>query len=57
MKVYAFHRDTHFYVLELKDDADACRNADCNPGTTKVTAEPEGRTVWLHGLWIGATKH
>jgi hypothetical protein len=49
VRLYAFHRQGMFYPIQLKDDLDACRNAECNPGTIKVTEEPSGRVVWLHG--------
>ena len=56
MKLYAFYRAEGWYPLELVDDADACANAECNQGTIRVTAEPEGRTVWLRGAWLGKAK-
>jgi hypothetical protein len=34
-----------FYPVGLKDDADAVRNAEHNPGTVKVE-DVEGRIVW-----------
>ncbi len=43
--IYVFHRAEGFYVLELKDDVDAIRNAECNPGTLKVTTK-SGDPVW-----------
>ncbi|GJD69452.1 hypothetical protein [Methylobacterium gnaphalii] len=44
-KVYLFFRTGHFYPLELCDDAEAAKNAECNPGTTKVETV-SGRRVW-----------
>lgn len=34
-----------FYPIELKDDADARANAECNPGTTRVET-PDGKIIW-----------
>lgn len=45
MKTYLFHRAEGFYPLVLADDADAKANAECNPGTLKVTTLDE-RVVW-----------
>lgn len=45
-RVYAFHRAEGFYPIVLRDDADARKNAESNPGTLRVTAEPSGREVW-----------
>jgi hypothetical protein len=46
-----FRRDPNrgflFYPIELKDDAEAVRNAECNPGTVKVE-DIQGRIVWKH---------
>lgn len=42
---YIFFRDTGWYPLELKDDADAIRNAEINPGTLRVE-NIHGRAVW-----------
>lgn len=44
-EIYVFERAEGWYPLELKDDADACKNAECNPGTLKVTTK-SGRPVW-----------
>ena len=42
--LYTFVREDFFYSLPLDDDGEAIRNAECNPGTTKVM---EGnRVVW-----------
>lgn len=43
---YTFHRVEGFYPLELRDDADARRNAKCNPGTLKVVRWPGEIVVW-----------
>lgn len=45
LKTYIFHRGDMWYPIELKDDADAIRNAKHNEGTTKVT-DKNGRIVW-----------
>lgn len=42
---YLFFRDKHFYTINMKDDADAVTNAECNPGTTRVE-DINGRIVW-----------
>lgn len=44
-KVYMFHRADMWYPIELHDDADAIKNAECNPGTTKVE-NWKGEIVW-----------
>lgn len=44
--LYIFHRDKGFYPLELADDAEAIKNAQCNPGTVKVTDGITNRVVW-----------
>lgn len=44
-ETYAFQRAEGWYLLELKDDNDARRNAEINPGTLKVTTKI-GRQVW-----------
>jgi hypothetical protein len=44
-EIYVFERAEGWYPLELKDDADARRNAELNPGTLKVTTK-RGRPVW-----------
>lgn len=45
MEVYIFIREGGFYPLALKDDVDARRNAECNPGTIRVE-DTVGRVVW-----------
>lgn len=45
MNGYVFRREEGFYVVLLKDDADAVANAQCNPGTLRVE-DLEGRQVW-----------
>jgi hypothetical protein len=42
---YVFVREEGFYIIELRDDADAVENALCNPGTLRVE-NVYGRTVW-----------
>ena len=42
---YIFFRKGMWYPLEMKNDADACANAECNPGTTRVE-DIKGRVVW-----------
>jgi hypothetical protein len=44
-EIYVFERAEGWYPLELKDDADARKNAELNPGTLKVTTR-SGRPVW-----------
>lgn len=45
---YLFQRASGFYLMHLKDDADAIENARCNPGTLAVKdAESiQERIVW-----------
>lgn len=43
---YAFHRDSGFYVITLRDDHQAIENARCNPGTLKVVNMLTEKTVW-----------
>ena len=43
---YLFVRDEGFYPLELKDDADAIANAECNKGTRKVIRAIDETVVW-----------
>ena len=43
--LYTFIRSDGFYFLDLKDDAEAAANAECNPGTLKVKTS-DGRLVW-----------
>jgi hypothetical protein len=47
MNIYIFHRADLFYPIELKNDDDARRNAECNPGTTKVENAITNEVVWL----------
>jgi hypothetical protein len=42
---YVFFRKGMFYPIEMKDDADAKVNAECNPGTIRVE-DINGRVVW-----------
>ena len=42
---YLFFRADGFYPIELKDDADAIANAECNNGTLQVQ-DINGRIVW-----------
>lgn len=45
-RVYLFFRgEGFFYPIELADDDDARRNAEHNPGTTRVE-DVRGRVVW-----------
>lgn len=43
--IYIFFRDKMFYPLTLKDDEDARRNAEFNPGTTRVE-DIDGNVIW-----------
>ena len=43
--LYLFFRAEGFYPIELRDDADARANAECNPGTLKVETAI-GEVVW-----------
>lgn len=43
--IYIFHRAEGFYPLSLGSDAEAVANAECNPGTIKVT-DSDNRTVF-----------
>lgn len=45
MEVYIFIRKEGFYPVELRDDDDAKRNAEINPGTLRVE-DLNGRVVW-----------
>jgi len=47
--IYLFVRDEMFYPLLLRDDDDARRNAECNPGTLRVE-HISGRIVWQKPL-------
>jgi hypothetical protein len=49
VKDYVFFRPEGFYVVRLLDDADARRNAECNPGTYHVETM-DGETVWVAPL-------
>lgn len=42
---YVFFREGMFYPINMKDDADAIVNAECNPGTLRVE-DVSGRVVW-----------
>lgn len=42
---YVFVRAEGFYIVELRDDADARANAECNPGTLRVE-DMRGNVVW-----------
>jgi len=42
---YIFFRKEGFYPIDMKDDADAKANAECNPGTLRVE-DIHGRVVW-----------
>jgi hypothetical protein len=46
MKTYIFFRDDGWYLLDLKSDDSARRNAECNPGTLRVEVAFTGETVW-----------
>jgi hypothetical protein len=47
MTTYIFHREGgKWYPLELRDNADAKANAECNPGTVKVTNAKTKEVVW-----------
>ena len=52
MQIYLFHREDMFYPIELRDDEDAKRNAECNPGTTKVENAITGEVVWTQSEQI-----
>lgn len=47
--IYIFFRNTNgeerWYPVELTDDEEARRNAECNPGTVRVETLDE-RKVW-----------
>lgn len=45
--IYIFHRADGWYPLELKDDAEAKANAQCNPGTLKVENAATGQVIWM----------
>lgn len=47
MNLYLFFRDEGFYPLELKDDSDAKRNAECNPGTIRVENAITEAVIWV----------
>ncbi len=44
--IYTFERKEGFYPLELDNDLSAIKNAECNPGTVRVTNEVTGVVVW-----------
>lgn len=49
MEFYIFTRSDGFYPLELRDDTDAIRNAEMNPGTQTVQKLVKGygiTTIW-----------
>lgn len=46
MELYIFHRGDMFYPIELRNDADARRNAVNNKGTTKVINAITKEVVW-----------
>lgn len=54
MKTYSFHRSDGFYPLELKDDADAKANAECNVGTLKVENVVTREVVWTPNAEVSA---
>jgi hypothetical protein len=43
--VYVFFREGMFYPITLRNDEDARRNAECNPGTLRVE-DIDGNIVW-----------
>lgn len=43
---YAFIRADGFYPIDLRDDEDARKNAECNPGTLQVVNAITGKIVW-----------
>jgi hypothetical protein len=45
MNTYIFHRGDMWYPIELENDEIAVKNAECNPGTTKVT-DINGKEIW-----------
>jgi 8-oxo-dGTP diphosphatase len=44
--VYEFHRKNSWYPIQLKDDAEAIKNAENNPGTLKVINAVTRKVVW-----------
>lgn len=46
MQIYIFFRDGAFYAVELHSDEQARKNAECNPGTTKVENALTREVVW-----------
>ena len=45
--IYIFHRTEGWYSVDLRDDEDARKNAELNPGTVRVeTPEEPPRIVW-----------
>lgn len=47
---YIFHRSNGWYPVELRDDRDACANAEANPGTVKVENATTREIVWPQPL-------
>jgi hypothetical protein len=45
-ETYIFFRRGTFYPITLRDDDDARRNAECNPGTLKVENVDGSRLIW-----------
>lgn len=45
-RVYIFHRAEGWYPVELRNDADARKNAEGNPGTVKVTDALSEKVIW-----------
>lgn len=45
LRPYVFFRKEGFYPLELRDDEEAKRNAEWNPGTVRVE-DINGKVVW-----------
>ena len=49
MPAYLFFRDKGFYPIDARDDADAIKQAECNPGTQSIARVDRGygiRTIW-----------
>lgn len=47
-ELYLFHRAEGWYPLELKNEDEARANAECNPGTLKVTNAITEELVWIY---------